>query len=128
MEFNKSEFQLISRHLVMPQHLNPNHHIFGGQLLAWLDKDIYIYVTNVLKYLMFVTVSMNNVYFKKPAYPGEILETYGKIKEVKRTSVTAFGKAAAFDPQTGSSRDIIECELTYVSINEKGKPVRIIPV
>ena len=109
----------------MPQHLNPNHHIFGGQLLAWLDKDIYIFICNSLEYRMFVTVTMHNVYFKKPAYPGEILETYGKLKQVKRTSATAYGKAVAFDPEMRTSREIIECELTYVAIDQNGRPVRI---
>ncbi|MDH5719932.1 MAG: acyl-CoA thioesterase [Spirochaetia bacterium] len=125
MQKTNDDFLLISRHLVMPQHLNPNNHIFGGQLLAWLDKDIYIFICNKLKYRMFVTVSMHNVNFKKPAYPGEILETYGQLKLVKRTSASAYGKAVAFDPETGNSREIIACELTYVAINEKGKPVRI---
>lgn len=125
MQFPEKEFTLVSQHLVMTEHLNPNHHIFGGQLLAWLDKDIYIHVSNVLKYKTFVTLAMNHVRFRNPAYLGEVIQIYAKIEELKRTSVTAIGKAVAYDQETGNSRDIIECQVTFVALDENGKPRKI---
>ena len=118
------DFSLVTQHLVMSEHLNPNHHIFGGQLLAWLDVDIYLFTSDAMKYRSMVTVSMTNVYFKAPAFLGDIVRIYGKIKEVRRSSVTAYGKAMAYDPQTESLREIIECEITYVAVDENGKPRR----
>lgn len=120
-----NQFQLVSQHLVMNEHLNPNHAIFGGQLLAWLDVDVYLFCTNNLRYKNMVTVSMNNVFFKNPAYLGDIIQIHARMKEIKRSSVTAYGKAIAFDPEKQSSRDIIECEITYVALNENNKPARI---
>ena len=49
-ELVQEEFSLVTQHMVMSEHLNPNHHIFGGQLLAWLDTDVYLHCTNRLRY------------------------------------------------------------------------------
>ncbi|MDH4263668.1 MAG: acyl-CoA thioesterase [Spirochaetia bacterium] len=122
-ELDLTNYSLITRHLIMPNELNPNHSIFGGQLIAWLDTALYVYLTGVVKYKLMVTVGMNNVHFKKPAYLGEIIEIYGSVKQVRKSSVTAYGKAIAVDASTGISRLIIQCEITYVAINDKGKPV-----
>lgn len=121
----KEEFSLVTQHMVMSEHLNPNHHIFGGQLLAWLDTDVYLHCTNRLRYKSMVTVSMNNVYFKAPGYLGDIIQIYARIKEVRRSSVTAEGKAVAYDPEKQTSREIIACEVTYVAVGQNGRPVRL---
>jgi acyl-CoA hydrolase len=121
----REEFSLVTQHMVMSEHLNPNHHIFGGQLLAWLDTDVYLHCTNRLRYKSMVTVSMNNVYFKAPGYLGDIIQIYARIKEVRRSSVTAEGKAVAYDPEKQTSREIIACEVTYVAVGPNGRPVRL---
>lgn len=123
--FNLEEYSLASQHLVMTEHLNPNHHIFGGQLTAWLDKDLYMYACKVLKYKRFATLSMDNIRFRNPAYLGDILQIYGRISEVSRTTVRVDGKIVAFDPENETYREVIACEITYVALNDKGKPMRI---
>ncbi len=120
-------FSLVTQHMVMSEHLNPNHHIFGGQLLAWLDTDVYLHCTNRVRYKSMVTVSMNNVYFKAPGYLGDIIQIFARIKDVKRSSVTAEGKAVAYDPEKQTSREIITCEVTYVAVGANGRPVRLLP-
>ncbi len=125
MALDLSEYSLVSQHLVMNEHLNPNHHIFGGQLTAWLDKDLYIYATGKLKYKSFATLSMDNIRFKNPAKLGDILQIYARIKHLGRTNVCVFGKVVAFDPATEAMHEIIACEITYVALNEKGRPTRI---
>jgi|JI10StandDraft_1071094.scaffolds.fasta_scaffold777746_2 acyl-CoA thioesterase YciA len=124
-ELVQEDFSLVTQHMVMSEHLNPNHHIFGGQLLAWLDTDVYLHCTNRLRYKSMVTVSMNNVYFKAPGYLGDIIQIYARIKDVRRSSVTAEGKAVAYDPEKQTSREIIACEVTYVAVGANGRPVRI---
>ena len=125
--FTEKEMQLITQHVVMPENLNPNHQVFGGTLLAWLDKDLYIFTATQLKFSMLVTGSMNHIRFKKPAYLGEIIRFYGKIKEIKRSSVTTTGLAMAFHPETQATREIIECDITFVALNAQGKVIRIKP-
>ena len=47
---NLEDYSLITQHLIMTEHLNPNHVIFGGQLLAWLDVDVYLHISKLVKY------------------------------------------------------------------------------
>lgn len=119
------DYTLVSQHLVMNEHLNPNHRIFGGQLTAWLDKDLYMFAARELRYKKFATLAMDNIHFRSPANLGEFLQIYGKIKSVGRSSVKVHGVVLAFDPEDEEYREIIHCEITYVALNDKGKPARI---
>ena len=117
--------ELITQHLIMAEDLNPNYSIFGGQLLAWLDKDIYIYASTKLEFIRLATASMDKICFKKPAYLGEIIQIYGRIRKVNYSSVIAEGKAVAFNPQNKHKRDIIVCEITFVAIDNQGRVSRL---
>lgn len=119
---NLEDYSLVTQHLIMTEHLNPNHVIFGGQLLAWLDVDVYLHISKLVKYKKLVTVSMANVIFRAPGHLGEHIQIHAKLKELRRSSVTAFGKAIAYDPQSEQVREIIDCEITYVAVDENGKP------
>lgn len=119
------DYTLITQHLVMNEHLNPNHHIFGGQLTAWLDKDLYVFACGELSYKKMATLSMDNIRFRNPANLGDILQIYGRIKRVGRTSVCVHGKILAYEPVHDTYVEIIACEITYVALNEEGRPTRI---
>lgn len=126
-KFNESVlegYQLVSNHLVMNEHLNPNHNIFGGQLLAWLDMDVYMHAANRVKYTKMATHNMNHIYFKNPALLGDFIQIYAKIKEIKKSSIITSGIAISNDPATGEKKVIIECEITYVVLDENGRPTR----
>jgi len=121
-----NEFNLVTQHLVMTEHLNPNNTIFGGQLLAWLDVDIYIHVANLIQYKMLVTYAMDKVIFRHPGKLGDTIQIFGKVDEVKSSRVTASGKAISFNPQTKETIELIECQITFVALGDNGRPTKII--
>ncbi len=116
-----SGYSLVSHHLVMNEHLNPNHNIFGGQLLAWLDMDVYMHAANLVKYTKMATHSMNKIYFRNPALLGDFIQIYANVLEIKKSSIVASGIALTHDPATGNRKIIIQCEITYVVLDENGK-------
>ena len=61
------------RKIVQPEYLNDQGFLFGGNLLKWVDE--YAYITASLDYPgnRFVTISLDEVNFKHPVHPGEIL-------------------------------------------------------
>ncbi len=122
---SEKDMDLITQHIVMPENLNANYHMFGGHLLAWLDKDLYIFTATRLGCSFLVTGAMNNIRFKNPAYLGEIIRFYGKVKEIRKSSVITTGLAIAFNPETEGTREIIECDITFVSVTTQGKVTRI---
>lgn len=120
-----SEFDLASQHMVMPQDLNPNNTIFGGVLLAWLDVDAYLYCVQHTRYTSMVTVGMDRIKFISPARSGDIVQIHARILSMGKTSVTVEARATLFDPIEGTHSDIIDCEITYVAIDERGKPTAL---
>ena len=93
--------------------------------MAWLDKDLYIYIANKLMHKNFVTLGMNNVKFRNPANLGDIIQIFARVIEVRRTSVLTVGKAVAYDPESRAMRDVIECEVTYVALGPDNRPQKI---
>jgi len=127
IEITLNENTVVTRHLIMPNDLNPNHTVFGGTLLAWMDKDLYIFAAEKVQCKFMVTFSIQNVYFKNPAHAGEIIEIHASLSGIRRSSVTVKGKAIAIETsKTRPDRTIIECEITYVAIDTKtGKPLPV---
>ena len=50
--------------LVLPEHINHYGHLFGGNLLNWIDEFAYITATVDFPGRRFVTVAMDNVEFR----------------------------------------------------------------
>ena len=121
-ETEETEYELVTRRLVMPDDLNPNHSIFGGRLISWLDVDLYLYASTKVKITNMVTVAMDKVNFRNPAYLGEVIETKAAVKKIRRSSITVYGKAEAWHQQTDERRLVIECEITYVAVDKEGHP------
>ena len=115
-------YEFISQRLVRHKHLNPYGYLFGGEMLSWLDEAGAIYVINKIKYETIVTVAMDQVVFKNPALPGSIIKFYAHILKTGRSSVTVKLKAVSEDAVNEKSLLIIECEITYVCLDEKGIP------
>ncbi len=125
MDTEHAEFELTNQHLVMPGDLNPNHTIFGGVLLAWLDVDAYLYSVSITGYTSMVTVGMDKVKFRSPARAGEIVRIYCRVKKTGRSTITVEARATVSSPKEDKSRIVIDCEITYVAIDESGKPKSI---
>ena len=61
------------RTIVLPEYLNDQGFLFGGNLLKWVDEYAYITATLPFPGNRFVTVSLDEVNFNHPVLPGEIL-------------------------------------------------------
>ncbi len=116
---------LINQHMVMPRDLNPANHIFGGQILAWLDEAAGLYVINQIHYANIVTYKMENVHFKSPAHNGDHVSFFAEIVEKINSRVVVRVKAVAKNPTTGDEREVITCLVTFVCLDEKGKPLAL---
>lgn len=119
-----NDFTIVTRHIVMSEHLNPNGTLFGGQLLAWLDSDLAIFACEHAKYKSLVTASMDNVKFKAPGRIGDVVKIYAKILEVKPHYLLIKGKAVAHNVETGEERVVIECDIQMVAVDESGRLIR----
>lgn len=116
-----NDFTLVTQHIVMSEHLNPNDTLFGGQLLSWLDSDLVIYACEKAKCKRLVTASMDNVKFKHPGHLGDLIKIYAKICEVRPHYIVINGKAVSHNVETSEQKTIIECDIKVVAVDKNGR-------
>jgi acyl-CoA thioesterase YciA len=113
-----SEFDVVTRHMVMERDINPAGHLFGGAMLAWLDEATAVYVMERIGFSDFVTVALEDVRFQAPGHRGDIITIYSRIVATGRSSITAETCAINHELQTGKDREIITCRFTFVCLKD----------
>ncbi|MBD8049535.1 acyl-CoA thioesterase [Limnohabitans radicicola] len=113
---------LVLKVIPMPADCNANGDIFGGWVMAQVDLAGSVLPARQVRGRM-ATVAVNEFIFKQPVRVGDILSFFAKIVKVGRTSITV--KVEVFAERFRSQGDYIkvtEASLTYVAIDENGKP------
>jgi acyl-CoA hydrolase len=114
--------------LVLPEFMNEQGVLFGGYLLQWIDEFAYITASLDLPGNRFVTISLDNVVFRKPIKLGYIL-----CFEVVRTRLGSTSVAYAIkvfnakDPASHAGELLFETNIVFVNINQDGKkePIKV---
>lgn len=115
-------FEFITQHLIMERHLNSAGNLFGGTVLSWLDEAGAMFVMERIRYQNIVTISMDDVYFRNPGQLSDNIKIFGKITQIKSSSIEIQTRAYAVNPVDGISRQIISCKIVFVCLNEDKKP------
>jgi acyl-CoA thioesterase YciA len=114
--------ELVLKVIPMPADCNANGDIFGGWVMAQVDLAGSVLPARVVKGRM-ATVAVNEFIFKQPVRVGDILSFFSEITRIGNTSITVRVEVYAerFRSQ-GSYVKVTEASLTYVAIDETGKP------
>jgi acyl-CoA thioesterase YciA len=108
-----------TRKWVKPEDLNPNHTLFGGQLLAWIDEELALYAIVQLENPRIVTKHMSEINFVSSAKQGDIIEIGIDVVKFGNSSLTL--KCEARNIMTRETIITID-SITMVSLDENGKP------
>ncbi|SFB29185.1 acyl-CoA thioesterase [Flavobacterium swingsii] len=108
-----------TRKWVKPQDLNPNHTLFGGQLLAWIDEELALYSIVQLENPRIVTKHMSEINFISSAKQGDIIEIGIDVVKFGNSSLTL--KCEARNIMTRETIITID-SITMVSLGDNGKP------
>ena len=73
-------------YFLMPRCLNGKGHLFGGQLLEWIDETAGL-VARRHAQCDVVTVAIDNMYFKAGAGDDDVIVLKGRLTYVGRTSM-----------------------------------------
>lgn len=124
---SSKESEVIMTHLVLPQDANPSGNLHGGVILKHIDTAGGVVAkkhsrTNV------VTVSIERMAFKQPAYMGELLTFKASLNYVGRSSMEIGVRVEAENLRTGEVRHTNSAYLTYVALGEDGKPTGVPPL
>ncbi|MFK5261280.1 acyl-CoA thioesterase, partial [Lactiplantibacillus plantarum] len=63
-----------TRKWVKPEDLNPNHSLFGGRLLQWIDEEAALYTIIQLENKHVVTKFISEINFVSAPKQGDIIE------------------------------------------------------
>jgi len=121
------ESQVIMTHLVLPQDANPAGNLHGGVILKHIDTAGGVVAkrhtrTNI------VTVSIDRMAFKQPAYMGELLTFKASLNHVGRSSMEIGVRVESENLRTGEVRHTNSAYLTYVALDDGGKPTPVPPL
>ena len=114
--------ELVLKVIPMPADSNANGDIFGGWVMAQVDLAGSVLPARHTQGRM-ATVAVKEFIFKQPVRVGDILSFYSEILRIGRTSITVDVEVYAerFGSQ-GQFVKVTEATLTYVAIDEAGRP------
>jgi len=113
--------------LMMPHHANNMGNVFGGVILSLIDRVAAVAATRHAR-RQCVTVSVDRVDFLQPIYLGELVTARASVNFAGRTSMEVGIKIDAENLVSGERRHTNSCYVTYVAIDERGKPAPVPPV
>ena len=115
-DFNSDSFQHIYTRVVFPEDLNPAGTVFGGKLLAWIDIAGAIAMNTLYGIQDYITVEMQDVYFRSSPKSGDIINFYFQPLEIKKTSV--WMRIVAINYSMAPREAVIDCEIRFTSRNQ----------
>ena len=113
---------------MMPDQLNHHGNVFGGEILALVDKCGGVVARRHAR-LPVVTVSIDRVEFTEPVYANDYVEAHGRIVYVGRTSMDVLVTVEAEQVESGVRRQTNRCVLPYVALDRlNGRPAQVPPL
>ncbi len=115
--------------LMMPHHANGLRRpsIFGGVIMSMVDRCAAL---SAMRHCggQVTTLSIDRILFKEPIRVGELVEVRSRVVHVGRTSMSVLANVYAEDIASGVRRHTNECWLTFVRLDEEGKPAAVPPL
>jgi len=110
--------------LVLPGETNPLDNLFGGELLARMDRASSIAARRHCKRIV-VTAAVNHVAFTKAVPVGSVLTIEAKVSRAFKSSMEIFVDVWVEDRESGDKTKVNEGIYTFVAVNETGTPVNV---
>ncbi|MCJ2068321.1 acyl-CoA thioesterase [Methylobacterium sp. J-030] len=125
-ELDVPKGDLTVRTIAMPADTNANGDIFGGWVLSQMDQAGGIAGVDRAQGRV-VTVALDAMTFIRPVRVGDVLCVYTRVSHVGRTSMKIEVEAWARRFCTQVRERVTQATLTFVAIDEAGRPRPIPP-
>jgi acyl-CoA hydrolase len=122
-----SESCTIITDIVLPGETNPIGNMFGGELLARMDRAASITARRHSRRIV-ATVAVNNVSFGKMIPLGSVVTVEAKISRAFKSSMEIVMDVWIEDRENGIKTKANEAIYTFVAVDEMGSPVQVPPV
>jgi len=116
--------QVITTQLVLPNDTNQLGNLLGGTLMHWIDIAAAIAAQRHADRVC-VTASVDEINFHHPIMLGDVVTLQASVNRAFRTSME-IGVVVTAQKRSGhDSRRANNAYLTFVAIDESGKPVSV---
>ncbi len=119
-----SDSRTILTDMVLPSETNHLNHLFGGELLARMDRAGSIAARRHSSNIT-VTASVNHVAFNKSVPLGSIVTVDAKVSRAFKTSMEIYIDVWIEEHSTGARTKANEAIYTFVAVDENGKPTAV---
>ncbi|MDX1784155.1 MAG: acyl-CoA thioesterase, partial [Aequorivita vladivostokensis] len=110
--------------MVLPSETNPIGNMFGGELLARMDRAASIAARRHSRRIV-VTASVNHVAFNKMTPLGSVVTVEAKVSRAFSSSMEVYMDVFIEDRESGERSLSNEAIYTFVAVDEMGNPVRV---
>lgn len=117
---------LISREMVLDQDIGLNAALFGGDMMARMDKVAGITSSLVSHNRRFVTLKVSELEFHSPVRAGDIIEFYGSVTRQGTTSLTVQLEVKVYAPVSNARRDVTSGSFVMVAVDDSLRPEPIL--
>lgn len=119
-----SESLTVMTDLVLPGETNPLNNMFGGELLARMDRAASIAARRHSRRIT-VTASVNHVAFNMAIPVASVVTIEAKVSRSFRSSMEIFLDVWLEDRESGKRVKANEAIYTFVAVDDTGRPVEI---
>jgi acyl-CoA hydrolase len=112
---------------VLPQHANALGNVFGGQIMAWVDLCAAIAAQRHSGRIA-VTAFVDDLKFEQSVKVGEVVRLCARVTATFRTSMEIEVDVEGEDSRTGKRWPCVSALLTFVAIDDAGKPTPVPPL
>lgn len=116
--------QVTMTQLMGPSDANLMGSVFGGVVLAAVDKIAYVCATRHAGRAC-VTASFDQVDFRSPIQVGEIVTLRASVNTAGRTSMEVGVRVGAESAEGGEERHTNSCYVTMVAVGEDRRPMPV---
>jgi len=110
--------------LVLPSETNPLNNLFGGELLARMDRAASIAARRHSRRIV-VTASVNHVAFNKSIPLGSVVTIQAKVSRAFKTSMEVFLDVWIEERESGRRLKANEAIYTFVAVDDLGNPAPV---
>jgi len=122
-----SESQVESIELVLPNDTNPLGNILGGRVMHLIDITASIAAMRHARHRV-VTAHMDDLSFHHPIKLGHFIILRASVNYAGKTSMEVGVKVLSEDPLTGEQQHTSSAYLTFVALDDNGKPTEVPPL
>ena len=119
--------QVIMHELVLPNDTNLLGNVLGGRVMHLMDMcaamSAYKHARSAV-----VTASVDQLDFLAPAKMGDIMILKSSVNFTGCSSMEVGVRIESENPKTGNTCHTVSAYLTFVSLNENGKPQKILDI